>query len=79
MLATHQGNMHGQLSQLSYGLANHIFSPSAIHRHAVFKHSRISEELCKARGSSLDPAEAVTGVLPLTQTAAAEESLEIKD
>ena len=61
MLITHQGNRHGQLPQLGYGLANYIFSPSAIHKHAVFKRSHNSEGLCKTRGSSLDPAEAVTG------------------
>lgn len=38
-----------------------------------------SEGLWKARRNSLDPAEAVTCVLPLTQPAAAEKSLEIKD
>lgn len=79
MLTTHQGNVHGQLLQLSYGLENYIFSPSATHRHAVFKCSHNSEGLCKTRGNSLDPAEAVTSVLHLTQTAIAEKRLVIKD
>lgn len=70
VLATHEGNMHRQLPQLTYGLGNYLFSPSAIHKHAVFKHSQNSEGLCKTRGSSLDPAGVVTGVLPPTQTAA---------
>lgn len=74
VLAAHQGNEHGQLPQLGCGSGNPIFFLMG-HSQAQFPNSLTL--LHKVKGTSHDPAGAVTSVLPPTETAGAENSLHI--
>lgn len=79
MPTTHQGQIHGQVPQLDYDLAKDIFPPLAIHRRSVFKPVIIQKGCAEPEEAALIQQKLVTGVLPLSQAAAAEKSSEIKD
>lgn len=78
MLATHQGQIRGQVPQLGCDLAKDIFPPSAIQKHLVFQPVTIRKGCAEPEEAAWIQQKLATGALPLRQAAAAEKSSEIK-